>query len=165
MRGNNSGPGIPVRLSITGRQTEPDGTVQEDAQTVLAGCTASGGGWLFSYRTAEGPARLFLSRSLAWTERGTSSRADARMVFDPSVPETTCLYPTPFGEIPMEVRTEGIAVLGGPTGGSGGDAARGAPQADLRLRARIRYTLQLDAGYARTCAVTIRADRIDAIGS
>lgn len=158
----NSGPSRTVRLSISGKQTDPEGNTQENTALHHAICTADGGGWLFTYMENGIPARLYISRSLAWMERGdlhregSSSRTEpaeslrgsggTRMVFDPALSAARCMYETPFGRIPMLIRTEGIALLGGKK-----------QAAPFRLTARIRYTLRMDPDYTLTCAVTIRA--------
>ena len=200
----NSGPSRTVRLSISGKQTDPEGNTQENTALHHAICTADGGGWLFTYMENGIPARLYISRSLAWMERGdlhregSSSRTESaeslrgsgssgageseslrgsgssgtepaeslrgsgssgageseslrdsggtRMVFDPALSAARCMYETPFGRIPMLIRTEGIALLGGKK-----------QAAPFRLTARIRYTLRMDPDYTLTCAVTIRA--------
>ena len=172
----NSGPSRTVRLSISGKQTDPEGNTQENTALHHAICTADGGGWLFTYMENGIPARLYISRSLAWMERGDLNREDGssrtepaeslrgsgssgageseslrdsggtRMVFDPALSAARCMYETPFGRIPMLIRTEGIALLGGKK-----------QAAPFRLTARIRYTLRMDPDYTLTCAVTIRA--------
>ena len=195
----NSGPSWTVRLSISGKQTDPEGNTQENTARHQAVCRAEGGGWLLTYREKGLPSRLYLSRSLVWMERGGLQRENSsfrkepgeplqrdagfrkgpgeslregggtRMVFDPAVSETQCLYETPFGRIPMQIHTKSIAVLGGgrqAVPGPGPAAAevpasageeRKEPAAAFRLTARIHYTLRMDADYALTCAVTIRA--------
>ena len=157
MSAKGSGPAMTVRLSVCGKQTDPDGNTQENPALYTAACAPSGDGWLFSYEADGVPARLFLSRRLAWTERSEEEAQDTpgnRMVFDPSVPAAKCLYETPFGTIPMEIRTRRIALLG--------KGAAAAPEGHagntFRLRARIFYTLQMDPGYELSCTVTIRAD-------
>jgi len=97
-----------------------------------------------------GPASvLFVSRGLVRMER--AGEGGSVMIFDPSVPVTGCDYGTPFGVIPMEIRTRRISLLGGA-------ASR------LRLRARVQYSLGMDADYALECSVTIQADEITAGG-
>lgn len=149
-----------VRLTIRGIQTDPDGNSQEHTSVYLAGYTEAeeGPGHVFRYRTGEdkagGPESvLFVSRGLVRMER--AGEGSSVMIFDPSVPMTGCDYGTPFGVIPMEIRTQRISVMDGgaslrPAAGSG----------RLRLRAGVQYSLGMDAGYALECSVTIQADEI-----
>lgn len=136
-----------VLLTIDGVQTEPGGHEQETSVSCEAYCEAGGDGCLFRY-TADGErASLFLSRTCAWIEREGGS--GAQMIFDPSVPATKCDYGTPFGTIPMEIRTDRIVVMG-----------RGNTPGIFTLRGRIKYTLKLDGDYYLKCSVTIKAQQI-----
>lgn len=145
---------VPVLLTVTGKQTDPEGSTRETAAVYRAVCRNSGEGLLFSYLAEDTPVTLFLSRSLAWMQRGG---IDARMVFDPSGAVTRCDYETAYGTIPMEVRTEGISVL---AGGSGKQGEGGAGIVCRSLQARIRYTLIMGADYELSCSVTIKTQQM-----
>ena len=137
-----------VLLTIDGVQTEPGGREQETSVSCQACCETSGDGHLFSYTVEGERASLFISRSRAWMER--KGGAGALMVFDPSLPVTKCDYGTPFGTIPMEIRTEKIVVMG-----------RGNTPGVFALRGRIKYTLRLDEDYCLKCSVTIKAQQME----
>lgn len=141
--------GVPVLLTVTGRQTDPDSGTQENTAAYRAEMKTCGEGVLFSYRTEDAPVQLFVSRERAWMQRG--GKREGRMVFDPSVSSTRCDYETAYGVIPMEIRTEGISLLagGGPAGGSRG------------LRARIRYRLIMSPEYELICSVTIKTQQTE----
>ncbi len=145
-----------ARLTIRGTQTDPDGNSQEHTSVYLARYTVAeeGPGHVFRYRmggddTGGPESVLFVSRGLVRMER--AGEGGSVMIFDPSVPVTGCDYGTPFGVIPMEIRTRRISLLGGA-------ASR------IRLRARVQYSLGMDADYALECSVTIQADEITADG-
>ena len=153
-----------ARLTIRGTQTDPDGNSQEHTSVYLARYTVAeeGPGHVFRYLiggddTGGPESVLFVSRGLVRMER--AGEGSSVMIFDPSVPMTGCDYGTPFGVIPMEIRTQRISVMDGgaslrPAAGSG----------RLRLRARVQYSLGMDADYALECSVTIQADEITAGG-
>ena len=149
-----------VRLTIRGSQTDPDGNSQEHTSVYLAVYKEAeeGPGHVFRYRTGEDEAGapesvLFVSRDLVRMER--AGEGGSVMVFDPSVPMTGCDYGTLFGVIPMEVRTCRISLL------DGGVSLRTADGSGrLRLRARVQYSLGMDADYVLQCSVTIHADEI-----
>ena len=103
--------GVPVLLTVTGKQTDPDGNTQENTSVYLAVCRNKEDGFFFSYFAEGTEVNLFLSRGSAWMQRGTVR--SARMVFDPSASSTRCSYETAYGIIPMEIRTEGISVMAG----------------------------------------------------
>ena len=166
--------GVPVLLTVTGKQTDPDGNTQENTSVYRAVCRNKEDGFFFSYFDEGTKVNLFLSRGSAWMQRGTVR--SARMVFDPSVPSTRCSYETDYGIIPMVIRTEGISVMAGGlrrksvesrksisddrdskrNGNLSGDFFRAARS----LQARIRYTLVMDREYELTCSVTIKTQQI-----
>ena len=130
--------GRAAALTITGRQVDSEGTTQETVSSCRGTVAEREGGWLFCYRTEEGDAaRLFVSGSGAFMERGAT-----RMVFDPSVPSTSCLYATPYGAIPMEISTRRIALLPGRLG----------------VSARVSYLLRMGPDAVLDCRVTVRAE-------
>lgn len=160
--------GIPVLLTIIGRQKDPEGRTQENASVYEAVYTEEDGGaggrrHLFRYAMEDGEAVLSLMGdgyappSLTSKRRGGPGGEKARpkggnafierkngtrMVFAPDEPFTECGYITPFGVIPMKIRTERVAVLGGGSS----------------LKARIRYRLCPDDGYELECTATVRAE-------
>jgi hypothetical protein len=146
---------VPVLLTVTGKQTDPEGSTRETSAVYSAVCRTSEQGLLFSYPAEDTLVTLFLSRRLAWMQRGGS--IEARMVFDPSGAVTRCDYETAYGIIPMEVRTEGISILAGGPGkrGEGGRDVIG-----RGLQARIRYALIMGADYQLSCSVTIKAQQM-----
>lgn len=147
---------IPVLLTVTGKQTDPDGNTQESTSVYEAVCCECGEGVLFSYLAEKTEVRLFLSRGLAWMQRGC--RESGRMLFDPSGEVTQCDYETAYGVIPMQIRTDLISVL---TGGLGQDHKKNI--ADIvrhGLRARIRYRLMMGSDYEQLCSVTIKTQQI-----
>ena len=166
--------GVPVLLTVTGKQTDPDGSTQENTSVYRAVCRNKEDGFLFSYFEEGREVNLFLSRGSAWMQRGAVR--SARMVFDPSASSTRCSYETDYGIIPMEIRTEGISVMAGGlrrksvesrksisddrdskrNGNLSGDFFRAARS----LQARIRYTLVMDREYELTCSVTIKTQQI-----
>ena len=166
--------GVPVLLTVTGKQTDPDGSTQENTSVYRAVCRNKEDGFFFSYFDEGTKVNLFLSRGSAWMQRGTVR--SARMVFDPSVPSTRCSYETDYGIIPMVIRTEGISVMAGGlrrksvesrksisddrdskrNGNLSGDFFRAARS----LQARIRYTLVMDREYELKCSVTIKTQQI-----
>ncbi|MBR3188438.1 MAG: DUF1934 domain-containing protein [Lachnospiraceae bacterium] len=170
--------GVPVLLTVTGKQTDPDGSTQENTSVYRAVCRNKEDGFFFSYFDEGTKVNLFLSRGSAWMQRGTVR--SARMVFDPSVPSTRCSYETDYGIIPMVIRTEGISVMAGGlrrksvesrksitddrdgnrdssiSGNRSGDFCRAARS----LQARIRYTLVMDREYELKCSVTIKTQQI-----
>lgn len=131
---------IPVRLEIRGRQMDDGGNVQETDAVFDAVCREEDGGadgrrHLFYFLMEDGEASLSLTVRSACLERKNGTR----MVFDPALPSTDCSYVTPFGVIPMRIRTERVAVLGR------GDS----------LKARIRYRLFQGDGAGMDCTVTV----------
>lgn len=140
---------VSVLLTVTGKQTDPEGNTQENTAVYRGSRRSCGEGVLFSYQSENVEVLLFLSREKAWMERG--GNRSARMVFDPFLSSTHCDYETAYGVIPMEVRTENIAVLGG-----------GLQQTGSRrdLQARIRYKLVMGEDYELTCSVTIKTQQI-----
>lgn len=166
--------GVPVLLTVTGKQTDPDGSTQENTSVYRAVCRNKEDGFFFSYFDEGTKVNLFLSRGSAWMQRGTVR--SARMVFDPSASSTRCSYETDYGIIPMEIRTEGISVMAGGlrrksvesrksiaddrdskrSGNRSGDFFRAARS----LQARIRYTLVMDREYELKCSVTIKTQQI-----
>ena len=112
-------------------------------------------------------------------ERGKSgSRPGTRMVFDPALPATACSYVTPYGTIPMEIRTERIVLMDGcagrrgadkkrtDSGGAGGnreDAVnedREGPARRIRIMGRVKYVLTIGGDDPLNCSVTIKAQQI-----
>lgn len=166
--------GVPVLLTVTGKQTDPDGNTQENTSVYRAVCRNKEDGFFISYFDEGTKVNLFLSRGSAWMQRGAVR--SARMVFDPSASSTRCSYETDYGIIPMEIRTEGISVMAGGlrrksvesrksiaddrdskrSGNRSGDFFRAARS----LQARIRYTLVMDREYELTCSVTIKTQQI-----
>lgn len=166
--------GVPVLLTVTGKQTDPDGSTQENTSVYRAVCRNKEDGFFFSYFDEGTEVNLFLSRGSAWMQRGAVR--SARMVFDPSASSTRCSYETDYGIIPMEIRTEGISVMAGGlrrksvesrksiaddrdskrSGNRSGDFFRAARS----LQARIRYTLVMDREYELKCSVTIKTQQI-----
>ena len=166
--------GVPVLLTVTGKQTDPDGSTQENTSVYRAVCRNKEDGFFFSYFDEGTKVNLFLSRGSAWMQRGAVR--SARMVFDPSASSTRCSYETDYGIIPMEIRTEGISVMAGGlrrksvesrksiaddrdskrNGNLSGDFFRAARS----LQARIRYTLVMDREYELKCSVTIKTQQI-----
>ena len=166
--------GVPVLLTVTGKQTDADGNTQENTSVYRAVCRNKEDGFFFSYFDEGTKVNLFLSRGSAWMQRGAVR--SARMVFDPSASSTRCSYETDYGIIPMEIRTEGISVMAGGlrrksvesrksiaddrdskrNGNLSGDFFRAARS----LQARIRYTLVMDREYELTCSVTIKPQQI-----
>ena len=143
-----------ILLTVTGKQTGPDGNTQENTAVYRAAQSLCGEGYLFTYRAEDVQVRLFLSRTLAWMER--NGVKDTRMVFDPALFSTRCDYETAYGTIPMEIRTEKISVLGG------GLRANDIPfsgRENSDLQARIRYKLVMGQDYELTCSVTVKTQR------
>ena len=154
---SGAGPGVQscgsvrkVRLTITGRQTDPEGHTQENTAVYRAEAAYAAGeeGFRFRYQEGDGESSLFVSRSLVCIHRG--ERGGTQMRFDPAVPGTECMYATPYGTIPMRIRTRRIAVLDG--------RSRPGPDEKLRLRARVQYELRMDEAFCLECTVTIRAE-------
>lgn len=139
-----------ILLTVTGKQTGPDGNTQENTAVYRAAQSLCGEGYLFTYRAEDVQVRLFLSRTLAWMER--NGVKDTRMVFDPALFSTRCDYETAYGTIPMEIRTGKISVLSGGLGQSGSSAGN--------IRARIHYTLVMGQDYEQKCSVTIKTQQI-----
>ena len=139
-----------ILLTVTGKQTGPDGNTQENTAVYRAAQSLCGEGYLFTYRAEDVQVRLFLSRTLAWMER--NGVKDTRMVFDPALFSTRCDYDTAYGTIPMEIRTGKISVLSGGLGQSGSSAGN--------IRARIHYTLVMGQDYEQKCSVTIKTQQI-----
>lgn len=107
----------------------------------------------FFYQEQGQAARLYVSRSVVIMERGGTG--GTRMVFDPAVPATKCLYRTPYGTIPMEIRTRRIAVLFGSSSSKGSSDVCG------RLRARVAYLLTMEDDIRLECEVTIQAGKAE----
>lgn len=165
---------LPVLLTVTGKQTDPDGNMQENTAVYRAVCRNKGEGYFFSYFAEGTGVNLFISRDRAWMQRGTVR--SARMVFDPSAPSTRCSYETDYGIIPMEIRTEGISVMAGglrrksvesrKSIADNRDSKRSGNRSDdffraaRSLQARIRYTLVMDLEYELKCSVTIKTQQI-----
>lgn len=147
--------GVFVLLTVTGKQTDPDGNIQESTSVYRAVCRRSGKGLLFTYSAEEAAATLFLSRDLAWMQRGRSE--SSRMVFDPSGTVTDCDYETAYGIIPMQIRTDRISVL---AGGRRGREEKGTEIIGRGLQARIRYSLLMGPEYELFCSVTIKVQQI-----
>ena len=139
-----------ILLTVTGKQTGPDGNTQENTAVYRAAQSLCGEGYLFTYRAEDVQVRLFLSRTLAWMER--NGVKDTRMVFDPALFSTRCDYETAYGTIPMEIRTGKISVLSGGLRQSGSSAGN--------IRARIHYTLVMGQDYEQKCSVTIKTQQI-----
>ena len=166
--------GVPVLLTVTGKQTDPDGNTQENTSVYRAVCRNKEDGFLFSYFAEGREVNLFLSRGSAWMQRGAVR--SARMVFDPSASSTRCSYETDYGIIPMEIRTEGISVMAGglrrksvesrKSIADDRDSKRSGNRSDdfcraaRSLQARIRYTLVMDREYELKCSVTIKTQQI-----
>lgn len=102
----------------------------------------------FFYQEQGQAARLYVSRQVVIMERGGTG--GTRMVFDPAVPVTKCLYRTPYGTIPMEIRTRRIAVLFGSSNNKRTSDACGG------LKARVAYLLTMDGDIQLECEVTIQ---------
>lgn len=155
MNRHSSAAGRLVRLTIRGIQTDPDGHTQDNTSVCMARYFPRDGGHIFRCREGEeeNPAlsELYVSREVVRMERGGSGVS--RMIFDPSAELTRCDYGTPFGTIPMEIRTERISVLDG--GGNGQSAME-----TIRIRARVQYLLSMDETWTLRCSVTIRADSL-----
>lgn len=133
-----------VLVTIHGRQTDPEGKTQEIVSLYRGVQTGGKDGYELCCRSlqdTEDEISLFLSRTLLRMERRGPVRA--RMVFDPSLPAAKIDYNTPFGGIPMEIRTERIALL-----------ERGARRD--RIHARVKYTLAMEPDYMLVCSVTIK---------
>ena len=139
--------GRQVALTISGSQTDPDGNTQKTSATCRALCFEYKDGHLFLYEENGERVRLFLSKTLAWTDRGKKDLSDRvnGLVFDPSVSSHQCFYETGYGRIPMEVRT-----FEEETGQQG-----------FRLQARVKYSLWPDPKYEMKSTVTIKAQQID----
>lgn len=135
-----------VLLRIEGVQTDTDGNTQRSAQEYPARYMARGDSHLLRYMADREEAVLCLSRGKARMQRGGSGGTD--MVFDPLAPSTDCAYRTPFGTIPMKVRTRKIVLMG--------ENKRGEEDRTPGLRCRISYRLIMDGGYEMDCSVTIR---------
>lgn len=168
-----------VLLTITGIQTDAHGNRQETAAQYEAAYRDDGGCHSFFY-TAEGEdAVLYLSPELVRMERGKGgSRPGTRMVFDPALPATVCSYVTPYGTIPMEIRTERIVLMDGCAGrrgadkkgrdrGSSGGNREEAVNEDrertvrsLRIMGRVKYVLTIEGDDPLNCSVTIKAQQI-----
>lgn len=135
-----------VRVTIRGQQTDPEGHTQENIAVHRAVYTAVEGGHQLCWQEGEETGKmssLFISREIVRMKRGGENRTE--MVFDPALPLTRCDYTTPYGVIPMEIRTGRISVLDGRTD----------PRAQIRIRARILYELRMDDSWALQCSVTI----------
>ena len=139
-----------ILLTVTGKQTGPDGNTQENTAVYRAAQSLCGEGYLFTYRAEDVQVCLFLSRTLAWMEM--NGVKDTRMVFDPALFSTRCDYETAYGTIPMEIRTGKISVLSGGLRQSGSSAGN--------IRARIHYTLVMGQDYEQKCSVTIKTQQI-----
>ena len=147
---------VPLLLTVTGKQTDPDGNTQETASVYEAVCRKYGDGFLFSYLAEETEVRLFISHRLAWMQRG--GRESGRMLFDPSGEMTQCDYETAYGIIPMQIHTDFISVLAG--GLRQDHKTKGADIVRHGLRARIRYRLMMGSDYEQLCSVTIKTQQI-----
>lgn len=145
-----NGQTYPVSLTVTGRQTDPDGNMQENTAVYRGSCSVCDGGRLLSCSDAEGGLCLYLSRRKAWIEyrNAQGTLQGTRMVFDPALAAARCEYRTPFGTIPMSVTTHAIRILDG-----GGTEQRS-------FQARLSYTLSMEPDYALKCAVTIKARQL-----
>lgn len=169
-----------VLLTITGVQTDALGNRRETAAHYEAAYRGDGGCHSFFYTAEEEDAVLYLSPELVRMERGKSgSRPGTRMVFDPALPATVCSYVTPYGTIPMEIRTERIVLMDGcagrrgadkkrtDSGGAGGnreDAVnedREGPARRIRIMGRVKYVLTIGGDDPLNCSVTIKAQQID----
>lgn len=132
----------PLILTLKGKQTDPDGRAWENASVHEAVCRevrrGAEKGREYSFQEEDGRACLYVSRQSVVMERGGGTR----MVFDPSLPAAQCLYRTPYGTIPMEIRTRRIAVLFSSGGG---------------CRARVLYTLRMEPDIRLDCEVTLSA--------
>ena len=145
-----------MRLVITGKQTDPEGHTQTTTSVYEAVRLPHEKGHLFRYRAEDGrEATLFVSRDLVYLKKGggdsggrteetsADSGAAGEMVFDPFSDAIRCDYATPYGTIPMEIRTDRITILGNRS---------------RRLQARVIYRLTMDPDYTMDCSVTIRAE-------
>ena len=140
-----------VFLTITGIRTDADGNSMKTSTEHEAAWLGSTAGHSFLY-TEEGlETVLFLSPHIVRLERG--GKTGTRMVFDPSVTMTECSYATPFGTIPMEIRTERIVIM------DGGRRERGSQK--FRIAGRVKYTLRIGGDDPADCSVTIKAQQID----
>lgn len=139
-----------VLLTITGTQTDSAGNSLKTEAQYEALYSGDGTGHTFSYIAEGDEAVLYLSSEIARMERG--GKGGTRMVFNPAVSQMKCDYVTPFGIIPMEIRTERIVLMGGN---------RGAGDGDIRISGRIRYVLRIEGDEPLNCSVTIKAQQID----
>lgn len=158
--------GRQVSLTISGSQTDPDGNTQETSATCRALCFEYKDGHLFLYEENGERVRLFLSKTLAWTDRGKKDLSDRvnGLVFDPSVSSHQCFYETGYGRIPMEVRTKSITLMGGRRQmrqDSEKTFEEETGQQGFRLQARVKYSLWPDPKYEMKSTVTIKAQQID----
>ena len=168
-----------VLLTITGVQTDALGNRRETAAHYEAVYRGDGGCHSFFYTAEEEDAVLYLSPELVRMERGKGgSRPGTRMVFDPALPATACSYVTPYGTIPMEIRTERIVLMDGcagrrgadkkgtdrgGAGGNGEDAVnkdREGPARRIRIMGRVKYVLTIGGDDPLNCTVTIKAQQI-----
>lgn len=143
--------GTLVLLTLTGIQTDPDGNRQESTSVYEAVCTKEESGYLFRYREQKDAAEFFLSRGSVWMKR--EGQAAIHMRFDPSGIPVQGTFRTPFGSIPLTIRTERIAILD-----SAGAASQKNPAV---LRARIKYSLTLGGDCTQSCSMTIRVQSIE----
>ncbi len=139
-----------VLLTITGVQTDISGKSTETSAVYEAVYRAESTGHFFQYSADGEDAFLYLSSERACMERGKDR--ETRMLFDPSVPHTECLYRTPYGTIHMEIRTEGIVIMDGGHTGAINDK--------IRIRGRIKYVLTMERDEPINCSVTIKAQQI-----
>ena len=140
-----------VFLTITGIRTDADGNSMKTSTEHEAVWLGSGTGHSFLYNEEGQETVLFLSPDSVRLERG--GKAGTRMVFDPSVTMTECSYVTPFGTIPMEIRTERIVIMDG--------GRRDRSSQKIRFAGRVKYTLRIGGDDPADCSVTIKAQQID----
>lgn len=96
-----------VHITIKTLQRRPEGT-ESMTQQAEGALRREGSGWLLRYREGEGSG-LGDTHTVLHLEEGKATltregESSSRMVFQPGQPYT-CRYATPYGELPMTVKT------------------------------------------------------------
>ena len=138
-----------IWLTVTGEQKDSDGRADRNSVQCRALYERSGQAHIFTYRETDPESGAVTDSEMVFEEnfcRITRKGAvSATMCFSPGN-EYDCKYGTAFGEIPMKIIAKRIAMK----------------EVGDNFHARVSYRLSFLGADPMECAVTIKAEPIDA---
>ncbi|MCI2049484.1 MAG: DUF1934 domain-containing protein [Lachnospiraceae bacterium] len=135
-----------VWLTITGEQTQPDGSHEKNTTKSRARhvVDADGTHELYFHEEINGVEEPVENRVTIASHRITvekTGKLNTNLVLE-NGRTNACLYETPYGSFSMDIVTTNVACL----------------EVGERVHARAKYQLHMEGEYCVDCAVTIRID-------